>query len=325
MNEPVTSQAHRKYGSIEALRFFAALLVVFVHIPGLTLLILNIGVDIFFVLSGFVMLLSTECNGLNFFQKRLIRILPTYYFFTLGVFFVAMTMPNLLNSTTASPEHLLKSLLFIPFDKHGTGHFPILFLGWSLNYEMYFYALFAIALKLSHEWRAIITTVFLALFYALSSNTNMMPFKAYSDSIVMEFALGMIVYELVVKLRWIRAAVIAFMLITALIYAPGTWDDRFYIAGLPSAVFVALCVIFLSDKYIPKHIYLLGGSSYALYLTHPYIIQIFDKVTGWFQMDTAWWWAAFAISILLVNIVAVLVFKLMEIPTTAYLRRKILG
>ena len=44
-----------------------------------------------------------------------------------------------LNNTTADLEHLIKSLFFIPFNKNGAGHYPILFLGWTLNFEIIFY------------------------------------------------------------------------------------------------------------------------------------------------------------------------------------------
>ena len=130
--------------SIELLRFLAATAVVFVHIP--IVKFGNIGVDIFFAISGFVMMLSTESSSKNFFLKRIIRVAPTYYIFTLGVFFSALIAPSVLNNTTADFSQLVQSFLFVPFDKNGVGHYPILFLGWTLNYEMYFYLLFALAL-----------------------------------------------------------------------------------------------------------------------------------------------------------------------------------
>lgn len=112
---------------LELLRFIAAMSVVFVHTP--TLGIGHFGVDAFFIISGFVMMLSTKKSGKNFFLKRVIRIIPTYYFFTLIIFLVAVLNPAVLSNTSANYFELLKSLLFIPFDKNNTGHYPILFLG----------------------------------------------------------------------------------------------------------------------------------------------------------------------------------------------------
>ncbi|OTA19619.1 acyltransferase [Xenorhabdus beddingii] len=132
----------QKYEIIEIMRFIAASAVVCVHIP--TIEIGHWGVDVFFIISGFVMMASTKNSGENFFIKRIIRVAPIYWLFTLGVFMIALIAPKLLNNTTPDFINLFKSILFIPFDKNGIGHFPILFVGWTLNYEMFFYFLFFI-------------------------------------------------------------------------------------------------------------------------------------------------------------------------------------
>jgi peptidoglycan/LPS O-acetylase OafA/YrhL len=124
---------------IQVLRFLAAFSVMMVHLPVIGFGIW--GVDIFFVISGFIMMYVTENNQKNFLVKRIIRIVPLYWILTLGVFSIAIFYPDLLNNTTANFEHLIKSLFFIPFDKNGSGHFPILFLGWTLNFEVIFYIL----------------------------------------------------------------------------------------------------------------------------------------------------------------------------------------
>ena len=67
------------------------------------------------------------------------------------MFVLAIFVPEVLNNTTANVDHLIKSLFFIPFDKNGTGHFPILFLGWTLNFEVIFYFLFALSLVFFKE------------------------------------------------------------------------------------------------------------------------------------------------------------------------------
>ena len=95
----------KKLEVIEALRFFAALSVVFVHIP--IIAVGDFGVDAFFVISGFVMMLSTQINYDNFFLKRLIRICPTYYFFTIGVFLLAILFPDLFNALPIKEFSLL--------------------------------------------------------------------------------------------------------------------------------------------------------------------------------------------------------------------------
>ena len=99
-----------KIDNIQVLRFLAAFSVMMVHLPifGFG----SWGVDIFFVISGFIMMYVTEFNERNFLIKRIIRIVPLYWILTLGVFSVAFFFPDLLNNTTASLDHLIKSLFY---------------------------------------------------------------------------------------------------------------------------------------------------------------------------------------------------------------------
>lgn len=310
-----------KNHSIEFLRFFAATSVVFFHIPVIGLG--SFGVDIFFAISGLVMMLSTQTSNSYFFLKRLIRILPTYYIFTISVYILAMLVPELLNNTSANAEHLLKSLLFIPFDKNGVGHYPILFLGWTLNYEMYFYLLFAIALKISHQYRDIIVTLMLCGIYLITQGSNFFPFSVYSSNIVFEFVLGIVAYHILFTKEHFKSfALLA--LIALCLFCNGDLSGRFYKLGIGSALFVIAVIRFSSNVKFPKFVIQLGGSSYALYLTHPYIIQTFDRVFNWFSMSIFYQVSATLISLVIVNIFAYIVWKLLEIPITRYLRNKLI-
>ena len=156
----------KRYEIIDALRFFAAFYVVISHLIGAftkheSFIYLFLGIDIFFIISGFVMMVSTQISSRHFFIKRIIRICPLYWGLTLVTFTIALIVPYLFENTTANFEHLFKSLFFIPFDKNGLGYFPILYVGWTLNYEMFFYLLFAIALIFHSEFRGIITSIFI--------------------------------------------------------------------------------------------------------------------------------------------------------------------
>lgn len=308
-----------KINVIEAMRFFAALAVVFVHIPIVG--VGHFGVDAFFVISGFVMMLSTRKSSSQFFTKRLIRILPTYYLFTLGVFAVALVMPTLLNNTTADFNHLVQSLLFIPFDKNGAGHFPILFLGWTLNYEMYFYLLFAIALMISHEYRGHIATGLLVCVIWLGGFVDGFVMDVYSNIIVLEFVLGIAVFHLLDK-SWSKFIAISILLFIGLLSYEGNFNHRFFVFGLPSALIIYSCIRLISNKYIPKALVTLGAASYALYLTHPYIIQVFDKLTGWFSGNLTEQSLALIFSLILVSIFSVCVYKFIELPIIGFLRRR---
>jgi peptidoglycan/LPS O-acetylase OafA/YrhL len=309
-----------KEHSIEVIRFVAATAVVFAHIPYIN--IGYFGVDLFFIISGFVMMLSTETNKRKFFLKRLFRILPTYYFFTVGVFLVALFYPSLLNTTTADFSHLIKSLLFIPFDKNGTGHYPLLFLGWTLNYEMYFYLIFALSLILSFKNRSLIATGILTLFFILCKNYKELPLAAYGDLIVFEFVIGMIIYEAIIKRNKFNVLFLIFGILIATFVNKDGISNRLIIYGLPLALLCSIAIIIFKDKKFSKIFLTLGGASYSLYLTHPYIIQFFLKITNLFSLGYIETAIISVVSIVAANIVAIIVYKYLEIPIQNYLRKK---
>ena len=102
-----------------------------------------------------------------FFIKRLIRIVPLYWIVTIAIFLISIFLPQYLNNTSNNYLHLIKSLLFIPFDKNGTGHFPVHFLGWSLNFEIIFYLLFAISLSFAKNFRSTIVSALIIFLFGL--------------------------------------------------------------------------------------------------------------------------------------------------------------
>lgn len=310
------------YRSLELLRYVAAMLVVCVHIPTLNFGL--IGVDIFFVISGFVMMHSTERTSKDFLKKRIIRIVPSYYIFTIMTFSVALIAPSILNNTTPDFVHLLKSLAFIPFDKNGIGHFPILFVGWTLNFEIFFYIVFSVALALNSKLRAELTCVFLIAIYHAALSQNEFPFSAYGDEIIFEFLLGIIVFLICVKKHFLRAISLLLLVVVSLILSEGYEIGRFLKWGIPAAIIVAFAVLYIEKLHIPNLVFSLGGCSYVLYLSHPFIIQFFDKITGWFEMGLHFKIAATVSSILLVNLGAFLLFKIIDQPVTNFLRRTVL-
>src|ERR1700751_1248467 len=112
--------------NVQALRALAALLVVAGHLeplfaaihPALAAVGLGrAGVDLFFVISGFVMVLTTdraEPSALEFAQRRIV---PLYWSVTLAVFALPLAAPELLTAGRPDPAWLLRSLAFTPFDK----------------------------------------------------------------------------------------------------------------------------------------------------------------------------------------------------------------
>ena len=139
--------------SIQYLRAVAALMVVFHHIINAKPWLFNplenypslaTGVDIFFVISGFIMYVAARNEApLEFLKKRIIRIVPLYWVATLA-FVIVKTKLHIFSLTPEDWLHIAKSLAFIPHhDPTNPGKiWPYLIQGWTLNYEMFFYLIF---------------------------------------------------------------------------------------------------------------------------------------------------------------------------------------
>lgn len=111
-----------------------------------------VGVDLFFVISGFVIYLSASQKHQSpgiFALHRLARIAPAYWSFTLATVATLLIVPGIVPLTMYEPVFLLKSLFFIPAQNpSGIGLYPVVTMGWTLNYEMAFYVIFFLALYL---------------------------------------------------------------------------------------------------------------------------------------------------------------------------------
>jgi peptidoglycan/LPS O-acetylase OafA/YrhL len=137
--------------SIQLLRAIAALSIVYghctvlgdYHFPNAGLF----GVDIFFVISGFIIAYSVTKNTDQFFVRRLARIVPLYVLATLAMTLTVILFPHQIRTatnTTVSVSRFIKSILFIPVtENYG---YPILGQGWTLNYEVFFYLIMSLCI-----------------------------------------------------------------------------------------------------------------------------------------------------------------------------------
>ncbi len=284
--------------NVQLLRAVAAYLVVTVHLGTLLFaagvsqeptMVGNCGVDLFFVISGYLMVLTTSekpTSAKRFILSRIIRIVPMYWICTLLVFLLAMFTPDALRSTSASAINLVRSLMFIPFDK-GQGRIqPVLFLGWTLNYEMFFYLVFALSLLLPRH-RSVVAALLviwaMPLLGMLFAHVSVVA-RFYGDLIVLEFAIGMAL-ALAVR-RWGPLSPMAAWLVvlagTAVLlgrYLFVPLGERALWSGVPAVAILcgAISLEVHGHACRSRFVQLLGASSYTLYLVHPFVIQAFVK------------------------------------------------
>ena len=271
------------------------------------------------------MMLSTRNQSDGFFTKRLIRIIPTYYLFTIGLLLVAFLIPSITADASneinpRNPVILIKSLLFIPFDK-----LPILFMGWTLNYEMMFYALFAIALKINPVNRGVLASFFVLSLLLVSGFSEGPPFKAYANNIMMEFILGILLFELLSGRKKLNIAILVSIYFLPLFLVDFDLSSRGCSYGL-TAFFVCGLVLVSSNMYqIPRWFVFAGATSYTLYLTHVYVIWFVYNMTDRLDMPGYMAFVAPLTSIIAAIAVGSVIYISVEKPIQHYLRSKVSG
>lgn len=329
--------------SIQFLRFIAAGLVVLTHsmreFPNLKDFG-AFGVDIFFVISGFIISYVTQSNRHSFFVKRLIRIVPLYWLFTFALAVIAFAAPNLLRSARFDVTHILSSLFFLPYWTENTGFAPLLKLGWTLNYEIFFYLLFYISMKIGFAHREIICSILIFLVYfalSVSDLDKQSAFSFYSDSILVEFVFGMFLSLLyrnkaayfrrvpILKLSLYIATV--FFLFYFVTYKTNYLENvpRFILWGIPSFLCVYLFLVAefyfrSSSERLKKLLHLSGDVSYPLYLIHIYFIVLLSRVFKSLDLN---WIALFSISLLVSCIASYLVIRTYDVPVRKMLTRMV--
>jgi exopolysaccharide production protein ExoZ len=286
-------------GDIQMLRGVAAFLVVIAHIfQDLSLrggyaapsaFAGRYGVDIFFVISGFIMVHSTTTKHhtiTQFWANRGIRIVPIYWIATLATVALVQAVPALFKTTTINVEYVIKSLLFIPYERPSGVMQPILFVGWSLNFEMFFYAIFGLALifpGMAAYLACMSVFLMLVVFGALVQPVDPLV-QFYTSPLMIEFCFGMALCLLIERLQFVYqllrpadnriGASVNFAVwlaaIGLLVFGPDI--------NLRRALCAFLVVALTLRVRVPRGIIgsvslVLGDISYSVYLLHPFVIN----------------------------------------------------
>lgn len=300
------------------------------------------GVDLFFVLSGFLMFHLRESYDrrgcVHFLLARAIRIAPLYWLCTLA--FAAMLVAGGRAESIPSLRELIASLMFVPMLNHAASYQPVLAVGWSLNYEIIFYILFAPLLAVKNPWRLI------AILAIPVSGLVVLHYKLY----LFEFLLGGIVFA-VHGIRserqahsgsktspknnhviWCAIATIFILLLATSqeVYLQGG-TLRLFAWGIGAALIVYLVLGIrkvnhpFSKAGIAVSIVLswLGNISYSLYLSHWIVGIVLHKILA----QQSWGLSiSFRISVVFLVSIAIgqILHRLIERPIDRELRTRLL-
>ncbi|HEY8572367.1 acyltransferase [Phenylobacterium sp.] len=271
--------------SIQYLRGFAAFGVLIYHAAeraGGAFGLGAAGVDVFFVISGFIMWVVTcrkPPSPHDFLIRRAQRIVPLYWGLTLLVAGVAVAAPFVFPNMRVSAEHLLMSLFFVPHYDSGGLIAPLIVPGWTLNYEMFFYVLFAAGLLAPTRVRPWLVTAALVALVAIRplGDTSNAIWATYTNPLLLEFASGIWLGKAWAEDRlpsprigW--ALVVAGLLGFAAAGFSGIDVERARVLvwGIPSLLLVAGAISIERHGPVPsmRPLQALGDASYSLYLIH---------------------------------------------------------
>ena len=300
----------------------------------------GVGVDLFFVISGFIMTHVTRDGAMTapvFMAHRGARIVPIYWIMTLLVFVSAALAPSLFRYTDAEPSLLVKSLLFIPYVKASGLMEPVLFVGWTLNYEMVFYGLFAIGLLVPARAAGLLGVIGVLLILAAAGTlapAQPAPLAFYTDPIILEFGLGILVGLVTERLPAasglpVRGLVLGLLaagfaaLLALAVPTPGV--PRVASGGLPASIVVASAVQLEKSGWslrwrLPL---LLGDASYAIYLSHPYVTQAIVKLYERLPAGKPAALVLLLAALGCVCLVGILLHRFVERPASRWARRRV--
>jgi len=338
---------------VQVLRAVAALSVAFLHItqqagvfvgrPGepaygwLRPLPWDAGVDVFFVISGFVMVWSSvRLFGRRdaprvFLARRVARVVPLYWAMTSLLVVVALLSPHAISEGLESVRYVAASYLFVPMRRADGFVQPVFRLGWTLNYEMLFYAIFAVFIRLN--LRAAVTGVVATILALAVIGQIVTPEPAslafWTDPIVLEFGFGVVLATLALSgvrlggAQRLLVAVAALALLAVSDGVPGLPRGLAY--GVPCALLMAGAVLGqvrpVRTRWAEFWVRL-GDASYALYLVHPFPMRAFELV--WLRLG--WTGAVGVLSYVLAAVAASVVaafalYRWLERPATDATRR----
>jgi exopolysaccharide production protein ExoZ len=252
------------------------------------------GVDLFFLISGFIMVYThfddfgEVGSSAAFIWRRLIRVVPLYWIATTATIVLLLLIPSAFSTQTLKWDNVVPSYLLLLSREPDGSLNTILPTGWTLCYEMYFYALFAVLLFLSRRLFLIITGLVFAVGLAIyAAKFDIPPWATVATNpLLLEFYLGTLIAFLFIHgyFLWPILAVVgaAASIATVLLLGdpvPSDWMMRVLYWGLPAAIILsALISLEKSGLRIPTLLSALGESSYSLYLFHIFLVVGFAKM-----------------------------------------------
>ncbi len=348
--KPMDSTALTYSPGLQVLRGLAALMIVFLHLgvaearygsDGYQFLegfrVGAAGVDIFFVISGFVMMLVVQNKNprpVLFLKNRLSRIYPNYWIYFLIVVLVWMIRPGWVNSSMSGTPDFLSSFLLFP-----SAGPPVVSVAWTLEFEIFFYLVFTLFLWISREHLAplLIGTFGVLVILGVIYQPESLLLERITHPLLIEFSAGVLLGR-VMMLRqvsglWltIPVSVVIFIFyqmgfeLTQLI-SVADHLERLVNFGMP-AILLVLGIVALDMKYdvpYPNIAIKLGDASYTLYLAHILVISASGKLYQSLDFNESFSNLIFIMGMLVLCVYsALMAYQHIERPLLAFVRKSL--
>ncbi|HMH22022.1 MAG TPA: acyltransferase [Puia sp.] len=336
----IKTGGQKKIDSIQVLRGLAAFSVVFYHLTLVekkyagkdiylpeALAAGRSGVDLFFVISGFIMVLITrkkwgeKNNSLNFLLHRGARIYPNYWFYFLLTLAVFWVQPSFVNASQGGRVHFLSSFFLFP-----SASLPLVMVAWSLIYELYFYLVFSLLMRCRE--RVVIPILLLWIIVLAGINLFLPGFRPGPVVEVMispysiEFILGAL-SAIILSGSWIRRVpdgilffVVGASVLSAPLLFPGFYGNGSFhgpallTQALVFGIIFALLVLSLAVIELKREVrfwrwlIMLGDISFTVYLSQLLVIGAIGRIwSAFFLKAGSWVDNAIALSVMVMVIV----------------------
>jgi len=290
------------------------------------------GVDLFFVISGFVMArVAARESPRMFIVSRLTRIYPTYWFYSLLVLAASAVVPQMVNSSFGHAPSVWKSFLLVPQDS-----LPLLAVGWTLTHEIYFYAVFALILaSVGVRLSAFVVWGLLCVIVHLADHYSLPILSVICDPLTIEFIAGAVV-GLMIRAgatRFARsmifigsaAVLLSFLRLdpTHVFEGPNDWE-RVYALGFPFAAIVYGITANSKDVVSKKSVLeMIGDASYSIYLSHVLVLSVIGRIFMALPLHNEAIECVFVLlCIVSVNIAGLISYRVIEKPSMRFFRKK---
>jgi peptidoglycan/LPS O-acetylase OafA/YrhL len=305
----------------------------------------SVGVDIFFVISGFIMVFVSSGKfqqagaSTDFLVRRIIRVVPMYWLYTLLIAALLFVFPQYFSGGKHfDSTHFLASLFFVPWPNNVGAVKPVLGVGWTLNSEMYFYVIFAFLLFApSRLFLPILSLVLLSgIALTFFPGADIDQLSVIRSPLVVEFLIGSaigILYMQGVHVPKALAAVLVTAGLAGMLFSSTPASAVFGISaqhpvgdyerlikwGIPSGLLITGIVYLERHNLIKPNRLLvrLGDSSYSLYLTHIFVINAIGVL--WIRLFHDHYDALIATTFLVAIALGHIAYLAIEKPVTVFL------